>query len=170
MAEIDAAQRLYEIWSRKKSQRAKRVRFGWPTPMALFGLATKITYRSDKWKPDGQEEKYIHAFKHPQTRILVNPPDDRSKEATRLRHAPHFDDLLSPAKDTAFAWLGHCMHLEYREHAKAALRYWQFLPNDQPMLAVAPSHPNILLLVWQNAPCWIVTSPILRVTARGILF
>ncbi|MCB9639074.1 MAG: hypothetical protein H6727_09295 [Myxococcales bacterium] len=170
MAELAEAQRLYEVWSRKKSLRTKKVRFVWPEPMVLFGLATKITYRSDKWNPDGVEEKYIHAFKHSQTRILVRPPQNRSKEATRLRKAPLFEDVKAPVHGSAFTWLAHCMHLEYREAPNGPLKYWQFPVHEQPMLAADPDRENALLLVWHNEPCWIVTSPILRVTARGILY
>lgn len=170
MVEIDAARRLYEVWSRKKSHRTKKVRFAWPAPMVLFGLATKITYRSDKWNLDGVEEKYIHTFKHPQTRILVNPPQDRSKEAVRLRKGPIFGGMSSPKQDSSFTWLAHCMHLEYRETPNGSLKYWQFPVDEQPMLAVDPDRQNELFLVWHNEPCWVVTSPILRVTARGILY
>lgn len=158
----------YEMWAQKPASRLEIVPFLWPTRTRCVPQATRITYASDKWASAGQETKYIHRFDCPETLLfLPSEPAPASlrdfMDSLRLRQPP------PPPTTQEFTLLGYSLHVEFRTHARGPLRYWAWSDADRPILAVEPSRDNVLLLVWKDQPCWILTSPILRVTPRGIV-
>lgn len=167
----EKAKDLYSLWSKKASSKKKEITFDWPLPedAVCFGYSTRITYESDKWKKDGEMERYAHRFASPETKIIVpRPKNNRGYDHRRLFSANPTSCPQAPTNHF-FTILGKCLHLEFFEDRESPIQYRRFPPRNLPTLAVQEDRENVLILVWENEPCWIVTSPMIRITAHGIV-
>lgn len=166
-----AARDFYQEWSMKKSEKKRSFDFCWPDDPVKFADSTRITYESDKWNEDGEIVRYVHAFKSPNTDIIVQRPQKPTDaEEKRLVKLPTFTSCPEHPDNEFFTILGKCLHLEFRDPLNPKnLCYRKFSPKSLPLLVAQKNRENVLILVWPKGHAWIVTSPTIRISRRGIL-
>lgn len=159
----------YKMWAHRPADRVIKRPFFWPISPVFVGHAGRITYTSDKFNKKGEYENYAHNLTFPATEIFAQrPTSPRTAEERWLAKRP-FCECPPPPKTPHFTHLGYAQHLEYMHEDADGPEHWEWFGKDRPILGVERSRDNVLFLVWPNDYCWIVTSPVLRVTARGLL-
>ena len=163
---IRKAELNYKMFASREPDSAFIVQeFQWPTIQSHMGRGRRIGYWSDKIMPDnpnGDWIKYSHPFKSPKPWVIRQyvPGDRVCKNPVFTPYEP------------VITWLGYALDLELRT-VKNKIRTLDWVSYY--------SHANLPLLGWLpekrclviqaqilNEPPLLVTSPILKVTSRGI--
>ena len=122
-----------------------------PSRLSHLGRASKILYRSDKWRSDGRESFYIHPY-----------------ESDVACYVPQREDLPEVA---VRAWpgelvqLGHCVELEI-DRPGAGLAY--LTPPTDTILCATPDGRSLVLLHLEQGIVGALTGGRQRITDRGI--
>jgi hypothetical protein len=122
-----------------------------PTRLSLLGRASKILYRSDKWRSDGKESFYIHPYES-DVRCYVPWRHDLPEVAVR-------------AWPGELVQLGHCIDLEVAR-PDGSLVY--LTPPEGTILCATPDGRSLVLLHPGQGILGALTGGRQRVTDRGI--
>jgi hypothetical protein len=122
-----------------------------PDRLGLVGRATKILYRSDKWRSDGRESFYVHPY---ESDVKCYVPWRTGLEPVGVRAWP--GELVQ---------LGHCVDIEFDE-GNGRLGY--LTPPKKTILCATPDGRTLVLLHLRQGILGALTGGRQRITDRGV--
>jgi len=158
--EIEAAVAAWKAFHKKAQPRELiKVKVPWPQSWSYAGVAKTTYYRSDKWKDDGDFERYYH---------------DHDSGPIRVWHPkgmfPWLAERPQPTKrkyPTAVAVLGYSLGIDVERHDTKRLRLAS--PSPGSFLVVSPDRTTLWIVEPRNGVTTMLQGSRLRVEARGIV-
>ncbi len=155
---IERANELFERFHAKEPDADYLLDLQWPEDgrFGVLDYATITSYWSDKWNDDGDWEPY----KHPHPRIdpvILVPYEPGMRLYGRVFRRP-----------VALTYLGYAMDVQLRrpEGEDEFINFSHL--DDLPYLAADPSRCMLVVIDQDTMQVYVLWSPDLRVTERGI--
>lgn len=164
----EAARKLFYTWSLKEANpKPQKIEIEWPDEPVAFAEATALSYRSGKWKEGKAFDDYIHEFSRPYPTIWMDRSDLEGGWSAYLRRRPLARNVPSPRPSAHLTQLGLGLELQFR--LKGEDNHFDFPLLSPPRLLADPTRLNTLFLVpLAGGKAWIIASPQVVITARGI--
>lgn len=155
------ADRLHKMWTEREPTEDIVTNIVWPTTQVVIGTGRKIGYSSDKWRPIGQTREYIHDFdlKKP-PRIIVEYNQGLGVSAKAVKKP------VAPPKSPILVSLGYALDVEFL--ADGIVQQIDWKAGTLPHLMIDTERNLLIVQQEDGAPCVILDSPVVEITARGI--
>lgn len=122
-----------------------------PDRLGLLGRATKLLYRSDKWRSDGRESFYIHPY---ESDVKCYVPWRNGLDPVEVQAWP--GELVQ---------LGYCVEVEV-DQGNGGLGY--LTPPKDTILCATPDGRTLVLLHLRQGILGALTGGRQRITDRGV--